>query len=160
MALDKFGDVDRQLGDLPSALRHYERALSVAESLASSRPDDRSARRGLVISVNKLGELHRRSGDLETASGRPEEARRWFGHALDLLGGLADRDRLPPSCDGWLGAIRDALADPSRPLEPPPAASPGPMIRGRPFRIDRGGRPSAAGSEVRRGIVSPPRSAN
>ena len=113
IALNKLGDLRRLEGDLGSARSAYREALELVESIAQGAPDDAQARLDAAHGCHRLGIL-------ETASGGLDEARRWFGRALELLRALGDRDRLPPSYDGWLGALQEALTDPSRAPGPPP----------------------------------------
>ncbi len=75
ISLIKLADVMQAQGDLSSALRSYQQALAITESLASVDPDNTQWQRDLAFNLNNLGGVQRTQGDLTAALRSYQRAR-------------------------------------------------------------------------------------
>src|SRR5271166_3233362 len=62
-----YGDIRKQRGDLPGALKSYRDALAIAERLAKAEPGNANWQRDLSVSYNRIGDVQQAQGDLATA---------------------------------------------------------------------------------------------
>jgi tetratricopeptide (TPR) repeat protein len=90
-ALTGLGDIKRQRGDLPSALKSYEGGLAIIERLAKSGPGNAERQYDLGISNERIGDIQMEKGDLGAAL-KAYEAKR------DIISRHAKSD---PSNAGW-----------------------------------------------------------
>ena len=77
VSLNKLGDFLAQRGqpgDAERALKHYERGLELSEGLLKRNPDSAQAARDVMFSHYKLGELHVKLHQFESALAHSERA--------------------------------------------------------------------------------------
>jgi tetratricopeptide (TPR) repeat protein len=67
IALQRFGKVNMDLGNLYNALIQYEKALSIIQKLHEANPNDKMYKNGLAISYSNLGNAYLSLGHLNEA---------------------------------------------------------------------------------------------
>ena len=79
------GDVEAELGNRDTALKHYERGQALVHALIDSDPNNAEWQRDLSVSYNKIG-------DISAARGDRDGALKAFNDGLDIAKQLAARD--------------------------------------------------------------------
>ena len=100
---NKIGDMQSAQGDLAAALKSYQAGTAIRQKLAASDPSNSQWQADLAVSAWKIG----------TLKGSPQskaEQRAVLMQGLKVLDGLAQRQVLAPTQEGWPEMFRQAIA--------------------------------------------------
>ena len=100
---NKIGDTQSAQGDLTGALKSYQAGMAIRQKLAASDPSNSEWQADLAVSAWKIG----------TLKGSPQskaEQRAVLMQGLKVLDGLAQRQVLAPTQEGWPEMFRQAIA--------------------------------------------------